>query len=349
VWTIIGFVIYKGYTAKKEIEHYAPLIYNQGPQERKEYRILIIYHPKHMSNFFKVANAVAQERGGEISILSVVRIPVHLPLTLSSKVAESEIEVFDKLKKSLPQSIRHRYLVRVSHDVTEAILATVEEQGINVVVMDFSYLRNNRKLLSLSTCDFIGIRLGKNFEEEIGNIVVSYDKGRHSDLGLRVANTLAKVNNSRIRVVRGVVESPETELEIMNRINEMMFDLEMRNVFFEKVYPKTKNVAPNLLETFDKVESEVIILGAGNQADQAFSPKTLEIVDKTKKSVIIIRDHRFSEFHARTLWKIVSSRLRENRYLYRLYVDIVHLGYSLKARRAKGRYDEDYFDSKLKQ
>ncbi|WP_268542141.1 amino acid permease [Candidatus Nitrosotenuis cloacae] len=349
VWTIIGFVIYKGYTAKKEIEHYAPLIYNQGPQERKEYRILVIYHPKHMSNFFKVANAVAQEREGEISILSVVRIPVHLPLTLSSKVAESEIEVFDKLKKSLPQSIRHRYLVRVSHDVTEAILATVEEQGINVVVMDFSYLRNNRKLLSLSTCDFIGIRLGKNFEEEIGNIVVSYDKGRHSDLGLRVANTLAKVNNSRIRVVRGVVESPETELEIMNRINEMMFDLEMRNVFFEKVYPKTKNVAPNLLETFDKVESEVIILGAGNQADQAFSPKTLEIVDKTKKSVIIIRDHRFSEFHARTLWKIVSSRLRENRYLYRLYVDIVHLGYSLKARRAKGRYDEDYFDSKLKQ
>lgn len=349
VWTIIGFVIYKGYTAKKEIEHYAPLIYNQGPQERKEYRILIIYHPKYVSNFFKIANAIAQEKEGEISILSVVRIPVHLPLTLSSKVAESEIEVFNKLKKSLPQSIRHRYLVRVSHDVTEAILATVEEQGINVVVMDFSYLRNNRKLLSLSTCDFIGVRLGKNFEEEIGNIVVSYDKGRHSDLGLRVANTLAKVNNSKIRVVRGVVESPETELEIMNRINEMMFDLEMRNIFFEKVYPKTKNVAPNLLETFDKMESEVIILGAGNQADQAFSPKTLEIVDKTKKSVIVIRDHRFSEFHARTLWKIISSRLRENRYLYRLYVDTVHLGYSLKARRAKGRYDEDYFDSKLKQ
>lgn len=348
LWVIIGFVIYRFYTAKKEIEHYAPLIYNQGPKERKEYRILIIHHPKYVKNFFKIANTLAQEREGEISFLGVVHIPVHLPLVASTKVAESEIEEFNELKKSIPHSIRHRYLVRISHDVTDAILATVEEQGINIVIIDFSFLRNNRKLLSLSTCDFIGVRFGKNFEEDLSNIVVSYDKGRHSDLGLRIANTISKAQNSKIRVVRGVVESPETELEVMNRINEMMFDLEMKGVFFEKVYPKSKNVAPSLLENFDKVKSEIIILGAGNQADQAFSPKTLQVVDKSKKSVFVIRDHRFSEFHARTFWKIISSRLRENRHIYRLYVDIVHLGYSLKARRARERYDEEYFDSKLK-
>ncbi|MGQ0772700.1 MAG: amino acid permease [Nitrososphaerota archaeon] len=347
LWIIIGFVIYKGYTAKKEIEHYAPLVYNQGPKERKEYRILIIYNPKYVASFFKIANALAQEKEGEISFLGVVRIPVHLPLAASSKVAESEIEEFNELKKSIPQSIRHRYMVRISHDETDAILATVEEQGINIVIVDFSFLRNNRKLLSLSTCDFIGVRLGNNFEEDLANVVVSYDKGRHSDLGLRVANAVSKEHDSKIRVVRGVVETPETELEIMNRINEMMFDLEMKKVFFEKVYPKSKNVSPSLLENFEKVSSELIILGAGNQADQAFSPKTLEIVDKSKKSIFVIRDHRFSEFHARTFWKIISSRLRENRHVYRLYVDIVHLGYTLKARRAQ-RYDEEYFDSKLK-
>jgi hypothetical protein len=309
---------------------------------------LIIYHPKYGPDFFRIANAIAQEKEGEISFLSVVHIPVHLPLTASSKVAESEIEEFSELKKSIPQSIRHRYLVRISHDVTDAILATVEEQGINIVIIDFSFLRNNRKLLSLSTCDFIGVRLGKNFDQDLGNLVVSYDKGRHSDLGLRIANTISKPHNSKIRIVRGVIESPETELEIMNRINEMMFDLDMKKVFFEKVYPKSKNVSPSLLENFDKAESEIIVLGAGNQADQAFSPKTLEIVDKTKKSIFVIRDHRFSEFHARTFWKVLSSRLRENRHIYRLYVDIMHLMYSLMAKRAKGRYDEEYFDSKLK-
>jgi amino acid transporter len=346
-WIVIGFVIYKGYTSKKEIEHYAPLVYNQGPKERKEYRILIIYNPKYVTEFFKIASALAKEKEAEIAFLSVVRIPVHLPLAASSKVAESEIDEFNELKKSIPQSIRHRYMVRISHDETEAILATVEEQGINIVVVDFAFLRNNRKLLSLSTCDFLGVRLGKNFDQDLTNVVVSYDKGRHSDLGLKVANAISKENQSKIRVVRCVVETPETELEIMNRINEMMFDLEMKKVNFEKVYPKSKNVSPSLLENFDKVENELIILGAGNQADQAFSPKTIEIVDKSKKSVFVVRDHRFSEFHARTFWKIISSRMRENRHIYRMYVDIVHLGYSLKARRAE-RYDEEYFDSKLK-
>ncbi|HSA97744.1 MAG TPA: hypothetical protein VLF17_01545, partial [Candidatus Nitrosotenuis sp.] len=345
---VIGFAIYKFYTSKKEIEHYAPLIYNQGPQERKEYRILVMYHPKYVVNLFKIANAIAKEKEGEISFLNVTHIPVHLPLAVSNKFAESEIESFINLKKSIPQSIRHRYLVRISHDVTEAILATVEEQGINMVLVDFAFLRNNRKLLSLSTCDFVGVRFGKNFEEDLANVVVSYDKGRHSDLGLRIAHAMAQTYDSKVRVVRGVIESPQTELETMNRINEMMFDLEMKKIPFEKVYPKTKNVSLGLLENFSRMESEIIILGAGNQADQAFSPKTLEIVDKSKKTVFIVRDHRFSEFHARTFWRIMSSRLRENRHIYRFYVDTVHVGHRLQSRRDKEKYDEEYFHSKLK-
>ncbi|NDB51304.1 MAG: amino acid permease [Nitrosopumilaceae archaeon] len=347
LWIVIGFAIYKLYTSKKEIEHYAPLIYNQGPKERKEYRVLIIYHPKYVVNYYKIANAIVQEKGGEVSFLNIVHIPVHLPLNATNKVAESEIEEFNDLKKQIPQSIRHRYLVRVSHDETDAILSTVEEQGINLVIIDFGFLRNNRKLLQLSTCDFIGVRLSKSFDQELENLVVSYDKGRHSDLGLRVAHAISKASSSRIRIVRGVVEKPETEIEIMNRINEIMFDLDIKKIQFEKVYPKTKNVAPVLLESFGKIENELIILGAGNQADSAFSPKTLEIVDKTKKSIFVIRDHQFSEFHARRFWRIISSRMRENRHLYKIYVDIAHLGYSIKERRSHG-YDEEYFDSKMK-
>ncbi|NDF47918.1 MAG: amino acid permease, partial [Nitrosopumilaceae archaeon] len=347
LWIVIGFAIYKLYTSKKEIEHYAPLIYNQGPKERKEYRVLIIYHPKYVVNYYKIANAIVQEKGGEVSFLNIVHIPVHLPLNATNKVAESEIEEFNDLKKQIPQSIRHRYLVRVSHDETDAILSTVEEQGINLVIIDFGFLRNNRKLLQLSTCDFVGVRLSKSFDQELENLVVSYDKGRHSDLGLRVAHAISKASSSRIRIVRGVVEKPETEIEIMNRINEIMFDLDIKKIQFEKVYPKTKNVAPTLLESFGKIENELIILGAGNQADSAFSPKTLEIVDKTKKSIFVIRDHQFSEFHARRFWRIISSRMRENRHLYKIYVDIAHLGYSIKERRSHG-YDEEYFDSKMK-
>ena len=152
--------------------------------------------------------------------------------------------------------------------------------------------------------------------------------------------------DSKLRIVRGIVESPEDELEILNKINEMMFELELKKVPFEKVYPKKKDVTASLLKNFEKHKSDVIIVGAGNQSDQAFSPKTLRIVDDSSKTLIVVRNHLFSEIHTRAFWHIIQPRLRENRYLYRLYVEALHLIHQLKAKKDVGRYDEDFFNSK---
>jgi hypothetical protein len=57
--------------------------------------------------------------------------------------------------------------------------------------MDFYDLKNNRKLLSLATCDILGVSIKKEFEKEIPRVVVSYDKGRHSDLGIEIAHAFS--------------------------------------------------------------------------------------------------------------------------------------------------------------
>ena len=85
--------------------------------------------------------------------------------------------------------------------------------------------------------------------------------------------------------------------------------------------------------------------GNHNQSESAFSPKTLEIVDKTNKSVIVVRNHRFSGVHARSFFFALIPRLREIKILYRLYMDLMQIFYSSKARARKGRYDEKFFDS----
>ncbi len=346
-WILLGFFIYKFYISKKEQEHYAPTVFNQGPEERKAFRILVLYNKKTATRLLKIADAISHEKEGEISFLNVIKVPIQVPLTLAQEFGEPGMKSFDDFKKSIEHSIRNRYLVRLSHDITEAVLATVEEQGINTMIVDFSFLRNNRKLLSLSTCDIVGVKLRGGFEKDIQNIVVSYDKGRHSNLGLELATMLSTFYNSGIRIVRAVVEPPEEELAILNKINEKMFDLELKKVPFEKVYPVSSNVVIKLLENFGKKKSEVVIAGAGNQSDQAFSPKTLEIVDRSKKTVFVVRSHRFSEFRTRTFWRLLSSRLKENRYLYRLYIEALHLAHLVKAKREKGRYDEEYFDAKI--
>ena len=349
VWIVIGFLIYKLYTSKKEKQAIAPLVFNQEPSERKEYRILVVFSKSTATKLAKIASAIADQKDGEISFLSVISVPKQTPLSFANKAGETGIGVFDKLKKSISHSIRYRYLVRLSHDPTEAILATAEEEGINTMLVDFSFLRNNRKLLSLSTCDIIGVIPGKNFAKDVSNLIVSYDRGRHSNLGLELAHAISNDYNSKIRVVRGITQSPEVEVEIVNRINEVMFDLDLKKIQFEKVYPKTKNmlVSSELLKNFNKVKHGILILGAGNQADTAFSPKALELADKSKKTVFIVRNHMFSEFHARSFWNMFLQIVKENKLLYRVYVEILALMSLIKSKQKIGRYDEEYFDTKF--
>ena len=349
VWILAGFLIYKLYTSKKEKEYHAPLVFNQAPEERKEYRILVVFSKRTATRLTKLAAAIADQKNGEISFLNVITVPKQTPLSFASKSGETGIGTFDKFKKSISHSIRHRYFVRLSHDPTEAILATAEEQGINTMIIDFSFLRKNRKLLSLSTCDIIGVKLGQKFDKDISNIIVSYDKGRHSNLGLEIAHTMSKEYDSKIRIVRGITQSPEVEIDIVNKINQNMFDLDLKKVQFEKVYPKTKNmlVSSELLQNFNQTKAGVIILGAGNQADTAFSPKTLSLASKSKKTVFVVRNHMFSEFHSRSFWNLLVQIIKQNRHIYRLYIEILGLMQSARSRQKIGRYDEEYFESKL--
>ena len=149
VWVGIGFLIYKFYTSKKEIQHHAPLVFNQSPEERKEYRILVVFDKRTATKLTKLATAIAAQKDGEISFLNVISVPKQTPLAFANKSGETGIGVFDEFKKSISHSIRHRYLVRLSHDPTEAILATAEEQETDMIIVNFSFLRNNRSLLSL--------------------------------------------------------------------------------------------------------------------------------------------------------------------------------------------------------
>ena len=347
VWVAAGFLIYKFYTSRKEKEHHAPLVFNQSPEERKEYRILVVFKKRTATKLTKLAEAIATQKDGEISFLNIITVPKQTPLSFANKSGETGIGVFDKFKKSISHSIRHRYLVRLCHDSTEAILATAEEQSVNTLIVDFSFLRNNRKLLSLSTCDVIGVKTRKNFAKDISNLIVSYDSGRHSNLGLEIAAAISKQHDSKIRIVRGKNQPPKIETEIVNKINDVLDSLDIKKMQFEEVEPKTKNmlVSSELLKNFDRTKTGMVILGAGNQADTAFSPKTLELADKSKKTAIIVRNHMFSEFHARSFWSVFTQILKQNKYLYRTYIECLAFLYMIKPKKKIEKYDEDYFES----
>ncbi|MBD0359158.1 MAG: amino acid permease, partial [Nitrososphaeraceae archaeon] len=89
LWIAIGFAVYRIYTFRKEIDHYAPIITSEGDLTRKDFRILIPYTPENPDRLTKYAIRVAKENNGEINILRVITVPHQTPLSAGIAFTES--------------------------------------------------------------------------------------------------------------------------------------------------------------------------------------------------------------------------------------------------------------------
>ena len=215
LWVLVGFFIYRIFTFKKEVEHYSPTITSEGNLERKDFRILLPYTPENPDRLIQYAIRVAKEKDGEINILRTIRVPPQTPLSAGIAFIDSARKTFDSLEELLnKEDVVWHYFVRISHDATEAVLTTISEQKIDLMIIDYETMRSNKKLQTLLTCDVLAIiphsedyRIldRQNNTDEIGvtkddkrNMVVLYDDGDNSDEILKVTTWFA--NNERLNL-----------------------------------------------------------------------------------------------------------------------------------------------------
>jgi amino acid transporter len=220
LWVAVGFALYRMYTFKKEIEHYAPLVTSEGDLTRKEYRILIPYTPENPDRLINYAIRIAKENDGEVNVLRVLTVPDQTPLSTGVAFADAARKSFEPLEKMLEQeNILNHYLFRISHETSEAILATIEEQKIDLVIIDFETYRNNRVLQTLATCNVVAVRTtGDDLALEVSyessgdlsqkyrrstkkNMVVLYDGGDHSNLVLKATSWLEHCGKFNVYVL----------------------------------------------------------------------------------------------------------------------------------------------------
>jgi APA family basic amino acid/polyamine antiporter len=218
LWVLVGFFIYRIFTFKTEIEHYSPTITSEGNLVRKDFRILLPYTPENPDRLIQYALRVAKEKNGEINILRTIRVPPQTPLSAGIAFTDSARKTFDSLEDLLnKEDVIWHYFVRISHDATEAVLTTISEQKINLMIIDYETMRSNKKLQTLLTCDVLAIiahsedyvileRQNKTDEivgltkedDDKRNMVVLYDDGDNSDEILKVTSWFA--NNERVHL-----------------------------------------------------------------------------------------------------------------------------------------------------
>ena len=203
------------FTFKTEIEHYSPTITSEGNLVRKDFRILLPYTPENPDRLIQYALRVAKEKDGEINILRTIRVPPQTPLSAGIAFIDSARKTFDSLEELLnKEDVVWHYFVRISHDATEAVLTTISEQKIDLMIIDYETMRSNKKLQTLLTCDVLAIiphsenyiisemqnnpgKIGVTKDDK-RNMVVLYDDGDNSDEILKVTTWFA--NNERLNL-----------------------------------------------------------------------------------------------------------------------------------------------------
>ena len=330
VWIAIGFAIYRIYTFRKEIEHYSPIITSEGDLTRKDFRILIPYTPENPDRLTKYAIRVAKENNGEINILRVITVPHQTPLSAGVAFTESAARAFEPLEKIIDkENILNHYFVKISHDTTEAILSTIEEQHIDLLITDYETLRSNKALQTLATCNMLAVLTGGSSDEELvledsiakgeqegqtsverkktKNLVILYDGGDHSDLVLKTASWLEHSGKFKV-IVLSIKKIGEEEHIGYSRIDNQNINnkneekeehvqyLEQIGVQFNEVFvsedieDNSEKFAQLILSSINSFQPDLVVMGKRIGKFSVFdNPHFIDMVDRISCPVIVAR------------------------------------------------------------
>jgi amino acid transporter len=190
VWVAIGLIMYKMYSFKQEVEHLAPLLAARGDVIRKDFRILVPYIPEDPIRLIRYAINIAKSTDGEINVLRVITVPYQVPLSTGVAFVDDAVRSFEPTRRILEDSNTvYHYLIRISHDSIDALLASIEEQKIDLLVYDFDIFKNSKRLQLLLTCDTIALKVSD--ESNAKRVLAFYDdEGVHSKLVIKLLGWL---------------------------------------------------------------------------------------------------------------------------------------------------------------
>ncbi|MFB6138411.1 MAG: amino acid permease [Halobacteriaceae archaeon] len=214
-----------GTTSEAEIERETPTVLEHTAPEEREYQILVpIAHPEHVEQLMRTARQVAADEGGEILVLSVVDLPDQTPLSAGRAEADERREILERAMaveagadgRDVPVS----GVVRIGHDVGDAIVHTVAQHDSDAVLMGWHGRPGRRRDVVLGTtvdtvareapCDVLVERIGE--ESEPRSILLPTAGGPHAEYAASVAGAIAHTTGASVTVQR-VVDPAATERE----------------------------------------------------------------------------------------------------------------------------------------
>ena len=225
VWMAFGLLVYYGYSTRKEAERREAetptLATEQTPDERESQLVVPIANPESAEPLMFTALDIARDMDAEIHVVSVVTVPQQTPLDEGRAFVENERETLEEAMAIAEDAdVPVRGTVKIGHDVTPAILNTVEQHDSDAVLMgwrgrgrraDFVLGSNVDRIVTQASCDVLVERISP--VEEVNSILVPTAGGPHAEYAAEIARTIARPRDARIDVVYVVEPDADDERE----------------------------------------------------------------------------------------------------------------------------------------
>ncbi|MFB6189329.1 MAG: universal stress protein, partial [Halapricum sp.] len=313
VWMALGLVIYYAYSEPKEeakLEEETPTVTReQAPapeRAAREERLLVpIANPETVEQLMRTALDLAEERNAEIEVMSVVTVPQQTPLSEGRKFVSGERAVIDnalEFAESERPEVPVSGTIRIGHDVSQAILNTVEQDGADLVLMgwrgrgrrrDVALGSNVDRVVTKARCDVLVERIGPIAEEEsvgaVESILVPTAGGPHAEFAAEIARAIARHNDAHVEVlyVAGRGEDESAQSAIVESTVAILEDVDVETEIVE-----SDDVVDAIVER--SAGHDVTIIGSSRESllqQLVFGAIPEEVGQRAKSTVIMAKRH----------------------------------------------------------
>ena len=321
IWLFMGAFIYYGYARGRERERSeAEIVFEEKSPVKTRCRILVpLAHPDHVRDLIGIAASIAREKEGEILALGVVKVPEQLPVAEGRRFADEFKSIMARaVRVGEEKGVVVNTLIRIGHSINGAIVNTVCERNVNMMVMGWKGFSNTRgsvfgrvldDVVMNAQCDVVMIKMVQL--DKMKEILLTTSGGPHASFAATLTPAIAAAYGSRVTVAMMVPAGLDTEkiAVYQNRVNETVADLKARISDVQGRLVEAKSISHGILKLTEQYDA--CIMGAAREGlmQQLLFGSIPEIVaQKGRHTVIMVKKH---EKVIQGMLKRIFNRSRE--------------------------------------
>lgn len=309
IWIAIGFVVYFGYSVKKEEIEKGKIARQIAPGD---FRVVVaLSNLKNVKPLITIGAGIARAQGSEIVALYVIGVPQQTFLETGNQFIKNSIPIFDKaISTGKEYSVPVVKKTVVSHDIPEAILDVSKSGKSNLILLGGTEKLFLGKLkqsipqivMRNAECD-VGIYFPKN-SKKIKKILLPIGLGEH-EYRIKIAEQLMDFFNAETTLFTVVTDKSSVPLakETQEKATKLFRkyvhqQVEVSGSFEEVILERSK-------------DQDLIIMGPSTEwlmHDVLFGSLPDKIIRKSRCNVLILKH---PEQRAESWIEMVYDKIRK--------------------------------------